>query len=86
MLECTKAFLKEDLEHPHLVVLGVDNQHQLLKAARKLDIAGIQYRMFIEPDRNNEPTAIATQIISGDQRHLFKNYRCLGSPVQKEAI
>jgi hypothetical protein len=77
-IEATKAFLNDNLEHPHLVVLGVKDENQLKKSAHKLDLAGIQYRLFIEPDRNGEATALTTEVITSDeQRHLFRNYQLL---------
>lgn len=76
-IEATKAFLSENLEHPHLVVLSAKNQQALFKVANKLDTAGVRYRIFIEPDRGDEATALATEVISGDNRHIFRNYQCL---------
>ena len=74
-IEATKAFPSE--EHPHLVVLSAKNEEFIFKVAKKLDAAGIQYRIFIEPDRNNEITALCTEIISGESRSVFKNYQCV---------
>lgn len=74
-IESAKAFPFE--EHPHLVVLSAKNQQALFKVAAKLDMFGIRYRMFIEPDRGDECTAIATEIVSGDTRNIFKNYQCV---------
>ena len=84
-IEAAKSFLDKELEHPHLVVLGVKGEQQLYNSARKLDKAGIRYRIFTEPDRNDEATAIATEPVFGEQRHLFRTYRCLGdnTPTQE---
>ena len=77
-IEATRAFLESDVEHPHLVVLGVKNESHLIKSALKLDAAGIPFKKFIEPDRNNEFTALATAPISNpEQRKLFKSYKLL---------
>ena len=86
-IESAKSFLSNDLEHPHLVVLGVKGEQQLYNSARKLDKAGVQYRIFTEPDRNGEATALATEPIFGERRHLFRSYRCLGdtAPTQEVA-
>lgn len=83
-IESAKAFLND--EHPHLVVLGVKGEQQLHNSARKLDQAGVRYRIFIEPDRNDEATAIATEPITGERRRLFRNYRCLGDTTSTERI
>ena len=85
-IEAAKSFLDNELEHPHLVVLGVKGEQQLYNSAQKLDKAGVRYRVFIEPDRNNEATAIATEPIFGEQRRLFRNYRCLGDTAQTEVL
>lgn len=85
-IEAAKSFLSNDLEHPHLVVLGVKGEHQLYTAAQKLDKAGIRYRTFIEPDRNDEATAIATEPVFGEKRHLFRTYRCLGDNAPNKEV
>lgn len=85
-IEATKSFLNNELEHPHFIVLSIKDEQQLYKAAQKLDKAGIQYRIFTEPDRNNEATAIATEPIFGENRRLFRSYRCLGDNPPKEAV
>jgi hypothetical protein len=77
VLEATKAFLSENLEHPHLVILSAKDQSALFKVAKKLDITGIRYRIFIEPDINDEATSLCTEVISGDARRIFKNYQCI---------
>lgn len=83
-IESAKSFLSNELEHPHLVVLGVKGEQQLYNSARKLDKAGVQYRIFTEPDRNGEATALATEPIFGERRHLFRAYRCLGDTTSTE--
>lgn len=52
-----------------LVYLGVDGKKQLSRLQQKLDIEDISYVKFIEPDLNNEVTAIASDI---DCRHFRK--------------
>lgn len=81
-IEAAKSFLVNEEEHPHLVVLGIKDEQQLYNSAKKLDQTGIRYRIFIEPDRNGEATSLATEPISGEQRRLFRSYRCLGDIVQ----
>lgn len=76
-IEAARAFLPENLEHPHLVVLGVKDESFIYKTAKKLDAAGIRYKVFIEPDRNDEATALATEPLFEEQRKIFKNYQCL---------
>ena len=86
-IEACRSFITNTSDHPHLVLLGVKGEQQLYNSARKLDKAGVQYRIFTEPDRNGEATALATEPIFGEQRHLFRSYRCLGdtAPTQEVA-
>lgn len=76
-IEAARAFLPPDLEHPHLIVLSVNNEKSFDKVIQKLNAFGIRYRAFVEPDRNNETTAIATEIVYDETRQVFKNYQCL---------
>jgi hypothetical protein len=66
-----------DHEHPHLVVLGVPNEHALYKAMRTLDTHGVRYRPFYEPDQDNQLTSIATEVVFGERRSIFRKYQCL---------
>ena len=80
VIEAIRAFAPgQDQEHPHLVLIGVKNEPELLKAYEKLQHFGIQVAKFNEPDRNNETTAIASAPIPHDseQRRLFRGYRLL---------
>ena len=79
-IEATRAFAPgQNQEHPHIVLAGVENEHELLKAFEKLQYHGVQITKFNEPDRNNETTAIATAPIPEDsiQRRFFRGYRLL---------
>jgi len=78
-IEATKAYLHPELEHPHLVVIGVNDESRLYKCASKLDKVGIRYKTFLESDRNDEATAIATEPIFGEARQHFKNYTLLST-------
>lgn len=65
--------------HPHLVLLRVDCEQQLLHAAARLEQHGILYRKFCEPDFDDTLTAVATQLLraADPRRKLFRRYRCL---------
>lgn len=76
-IEATKAFLNPDLEHPHLIVFGIKDENHLHKAALYLDSHNIRYKIFNEPDRQDEATALTTEPIFGDQRALFRRFQCL---------
>jgi hypothetical protein len=79
-IEAAKAFLDNTLDHPHLVVVGINDESRLFKCAFKLENAGIRFKMFFEPDRNDgEYTALATEPVFGETRNIFRNYTLLGS-------
>ena len=66
------------VNHLHTVVLEVDNERKLVKAMRHLDDCGVRYRHFIDPDLNNEITALASEPIwSKEWRKVFKNFKLL---------
>lgn len=71
------SLIPPDLEHPHLVVCGVNNETQLEQAAARLEKAEILFREFREADIGDQLTAIATQPIFGEDRRHFKKYKCL---------
>ena len=52
-----------------LIYLGVKGLKQLHTLKRKFDNEHISYSMFVEPDMNNEITALATDI---ENKHLKK--------------
>lgn len=58
----------------HFVLIGAKNEKALEKIAMELEINGIEFEMFYEPDYNTGYTAIATKPLYGDQRKLFKKY------------
>jgi len=72
-------FHDSTLDHPHFVVCGVKSEADLHKIVSRLDCAAIPYRIFREADRQDEATALMTAPVFGDQRRLFRRYRCLGS-------
>jgi hypothetical protein len=73
-----KEFHENHLDHPHLVVLGVSNEAELLTVSDYLNSLGIRYSLFRESYFNNEATALATQPIFEDQRPLFSHFKLLG--------
>lgn len=79
-IEAIRAFAPgQDQEHPHLVLLGVKSEKELLDIYTSLQSQGVRVAAFQEADRNNETTAIATEPIAcdSDQRRLFRGYRLL---------
>lgn len=78
-IEATRYFLDSDTEHPHLIVLGVNNESKLYQAIQKLNFHGIRHKPFREADRNDEITAVATEIVTGERRSIFKKYQLLST-------
>ena len=78
-IEATRNFLLADSEHPHLVLCGVPSAQRLLAAADYLFLRGVRHTLFREPDRNNEPTALATEPLCGERRAVLDRFRCLTS-------
>ena len=73
-IEASRSFLSSNDEHPHLVILVVKNENKLKKIAEGLTI---KYKPFVEPDMDNQWTAIATEPISGHDREQFKRFQLL---------
>jgi hypothetical protein len=80
VIEATRAF-GFDGEHPHLVLIGVEDEFELDDVAIRLSAQNIDFRDFVEPDIGNQRTAIATQLVSGDSRRLFRRYKLLKGTV-----
>jgi len=64
--------IKEDC---NLVFLRVDNREQLLKLSAILRRDKIQHTRQVEPDLNNEETALATCMLSGNERRYFRGLK-----------
>ena len=59
----------------HLVVLEVPHRAALLDAASRLDVVGLPYVLFWEPDDALGVTALATRPVTTEQeRRLFRRY------------
>lgn len=75
-IEVGRSFLPTDGEHPSLIIFGIKSEPKLLSISDHLRSLGIKVREFREPDIGNQLTAIATEPVGGDRRHLFSKY-CL---------
>jgi hypothetical protein len=76
-VEAARRFLPPDSDHPHLVLCGVPSAARLLAAADYLFRRSVRHALFREPDRDNEPTALATEPLAGDRRRPLDRFRCL---------
>ncbi len=54
------------------------NEQQLFKFSQKLEKAGVRCALFQEPDRGDEYTALATEVVYDHRRFLFKNLQLIG--------
>lgn len=62
---------------PCVIVIGVKNEEKLLDVMPFLDSNKVSYKAFREPDFGNELTAIATEPLTDNDRHLFKKFQLL---------
>ena len=62
-------------EYCNLVLLKIKNQEGFQNLKQKLIDQKIRHTIQIEPDLDNEETALATEVISGDMRNIFREYR-----------
>ena len=62
---------------PFLVLCGLRDEKQLVDAFERIKNLGIKCQKFREPDLDNQTTAFATGLVSGDDRRLFRKYRLL---------
>ena len=77
---------EQALSHPNLVVCSIRNEEGLHRAIAHLERNGVRFRTFIEPDRGNEMTAVATEPIFEDKRKIFKKFQCLKFPASNLVV
>lgn len=75
-----KGLIPSHLDHPHLVVVGIDHEQKLHRTLEKIQGLGVKCVPFHEPDQDNQLTAFATEPIFMDRRHLFRRFNCLRVP------
>ncbi len=64
-------------DHPHLVLLGIQNLAKLQVCQNYLDSIGVQYKSFYEVDLDGELTAIATEPVPENLRKHFRKFQLL---------
>ena len=62
---------QHDWKNGTLIYLGVKGEQELVEWMNKLELENIPYRLFREPDRNNEITAFACICSNG----IFKGLK-----------
>ena len=75
--EAGKAFAHLCADHPHFALCAVKDERRLLHDLNKLKSLGIRIVEWREDDLNGELTAFATEPISGEMRHHFRNFQLL---------
>lgn len=59
---------------PNMVLFEVAGEAELIEVSRQLDVAGVKYAMFFEPDHDTGYTALCTYPVTGEERRVFANY------------
>lgn len=70
--------------HPNVIVCAVRDERRLVSLAARLAREGIAFRIFQEPDRGDEYTALATETVRGERRRIFRNLQLLTAPKTQE--
>lgn len=65
-------YLAHVADNVHLVLLSCENTKHLNALSSFLDMHGVKYKKFFEPDDNLGYTALCTEVLSGDKRKLFR--------------
>lgn len=82
VIEAHTAFNFAQLSiHPHLVLLEVADLPSLERAKNRLQSRNIPFKEFIEPDLNNETTALCTPPLQGAARRVFRGFSLLNLEV-----
>lgn len=76
-IEATRAFLTKNDEHPSLIICGVRNEGQLIRAAAELEAKGIEIKRFHEADLGNQLTAFATKPLIGEERKTMRKFQLI---------
>ena len=76
-IQAGRGLIPQDAAHPNLVLLTVPNRFALIAASVSLNKQGITHEVFYEADMDYEPTALATEPISGDTRQVLADYPLL---------
>lgn len=76
-IEASELYYDLNVEHPTVIVLGVDSLHELIKFTNYVNYNHLNYKCFHEPNMDNEMTSVAVYPIYTDERKLFKKYKLL---------
>lgn len=76
VLESTRKFVTDDKRYK-IVVLAAKSEVKLKSIMDEAASHGIQTVGFTEPDMDFQMTAVATEPLEEDKRHVFSRYKLL---------
>lgn len=76
-IEMTKVTPSIQSLHPSVIYVQVRNEKKLKEVMAKLLEMSIKFCSFVEPDLNNEFTAICTEPLVGEKRAYLKRFQLL---------
>lgn len=78
-IKASRSFLPESAieNSPNLVIVNIGSEKELLSLGEELVKLGIRFCLFQEEDLGKENTALATELISGAARRVFRKYKLL---------
>lgn len=74
---CRQSLIDHSVQHPNLVLCGVDNEDHLIEWMGKLKRSAIPIAIFREPDIGDSITAISTGLVARDCRKYFRGLKLL---------
>ncbi len=69
--------LSSDINHPHFVLLGVNNEADLIEQFELIKQKGFPVVIFREEDLGNSPTALASGPIFQEDRKFFRRLKLI---------
>ena len=73
VLEISRNYLRKWEEHPSVLVVGVNSEHQLKKFSKKVQDKGFRVIEFFEPLFENQMTSFAVEPVLEEEKI---NFRC----------
>ncbi len=86
-IKASRSFLPETaiLNPPNLVVCTIADEPSLKAFLEEVNLAGLRACSFQEDDLGGQTTAMATELVSGERRKIFRKLRLLQGAVAKAA-
>ena len=72
-ISAARELIPDSIAHLNLVLCTVPDQSALLGLLARCNAAGVQTRVFVESDMDNQPTALASEPVDGARRRLFRD-------------